>query len=126
MNPDAIEASLEAVAARGDPTAAVYARLFAERPELEALFIMGDAAKGHMLDEVLRVIFDHLGPRTYGAGFMRAEVVNHENLGVPPALFMAFFGTVRDTFRDLAGADWTAEMEAAWVELIGELDAVFR
>ena len=52
------------------------------------------------------------GPRGWfpggGAGFMRAEVVNHQNLGVPPALFIAFFGTVRDAFRELAGGDTDA------------------
>jgi hemoglobin-like flavoprotein len=113
------------VAERGDPTAAVYARLFALHPELEALFIMGDNAKGHMLDEVLRVVLDHLGPRTYAAGFMRAEVVTHEQLGVPPDLFMRFFPIVRDAFREFAGEDWTPEMDAAWDELLAELQAVF-
>ena len=42
--------TLEHLAARGiDPTDAVYARLFAESPELEPLFILGPGAKGHML-----------------------------------------------------------------------------
>jgi hemoglobin-like flavoprotein len=119
----AIEASLEAVAEAGDPTDAVYARLFAANPELEALFVMGRDAKGHMLDEAIRVVLDYVGPRSYATGFLRAEVVNHENLGVPPDRFADFFPVVRDSFRELAGAAWTPEMESAWAALIGELTA---
>lgn len=125
MDAEIIVESLEAVAERGDPMAAVYQRLFALHPETEPLFILGESAKGHMLDEVINVILDFVGPRTYAPHFMRSERVNHENLGVAPEVFMSFFEIVRDAFRDMAGAAWTAPMDAAWDELLVELAKAF-
>ena len=125
MDADIIIQSLEMVGERGDPMSRVYKRLFEQFPETESLFFMGPSAKGHMLDEVLTVILDFMGPRAYAPHFMRSEIVNHENLGVPPDVFMAFFATVRDTFRDIAAEQWTPQMDAAWAELLSELQAVF-
>jgi hemoglobin-like flavoprotein len=125
VDADAIMESLEAVAERGDPMPAIYRRLFEAYPETRELFIMGDLAKGHMLDEVLNVILDFIGRRTYGPHLMRAEIINHENLGVPPHAFMAFFSIVRDGLREVAADDWTPAMETAWLELLPALDAQF-
>ncbi|HEY2708304.1 MAG TPA: globin [Caulobacteraceae bacterium] len=125
MDTDVILQTLEAVAERGDPMAVVYRRLFEAYPETERLFIMGPSAKGHMLDEVLNVILDFIGARTYGGQLMRCEVVNHENLGVPPDAFMAFFPIVRDGLREVAGDTWTPEMDRAWAGLLVELQAEF-
>ena len=125
MDTEAIEASLEAVAERGDPMPLVYRRLFEAFPETRGLFIMGELAKGHMLDEVLNVVLDFIGPRTYGAQLMRCEIVNHGNLGVPPDAFMAFFPVVRDALREMAADAWTARMDRAWADLLIELQAEF-
>ena len=56
-----IESSIERVAEiAGDPAAQVYARLFAEQPEMRKLFVLDrdDSAKGHMLAEALDCVFD--------------------------------------------------------------------
>lgn len=117
----ALTASLALVADRaGDPTDAVYASLFARFPEIEPLFV-GDAsgqARGQMLAMALETLADLAGGRAWAANMIRAERVNHDQLGVPDAIFSDFFTVVRDVFRDLAGEGWTAEMEAAWVEAI--------
>jgi hemoglobin-like flavoprotein len=121
--------SLETVAERhGDPTPEVYEKLFAQSPEMEPLFIMDTqgSARGNMLANVFEVLLDLAGPRTYGANMVRAEIVNHEGLGVPPAVFAAFFATVRDTIRELLGADWTPQVDEAWGEVLGELDGMAR
>jgi len=60
-----IENSIERVAdVAGDPSPLVYARLFAEQPEMEPLFILDrdGSAQGHMLAEALDCVFDLLGP----------------------------------------------------------------
>ncbi|MDP3853254.1 globin [Phenylobacterium sp.] len=121
--------SLEEVAERhGDPTAAVYDRLFAQNPEMAELFI-GDktgAARGEMLAVVFQTLLDFSGDGAYGANMIRAEVVNHENLGVPPGVFATFFRTVMETLREMLGADWTPQVAAAWDEMLAGLDAAIH
>lgn len=121
--------SLETVAERhGDPTLQVYEKLFAQNPEMEALFILDqeNSARGNMLANVFEVLLDLAGPRTYGGNMVLAEIVNHENLGVPPKVFVSFFVTVRDTLAELLGGDWTPEVADAWSEVLAELDAIVR
>jgi len=121
--------SLEEVAERhGDPTAAVYERLFAANPEMAELFI-GDktgAARGEMLAMVFQTLLDFSEAGGFGANMIRAEIVNHENLGVPPKVFATFFATVMETLRDLLGPDWTPEVAAAWKDLLAGLDAAIH
>lgn len=126
-NSDIISQSLELVAARcDDPTPLVYARLFAQFPEMEALFVRDKdgSVRGHMLSEVIDGVLDYVGRRVYSVGLIRSEIINHENLGVPPAVFGTFFATVMETFREIAGEAWTPDMDAAWRELVAELEGV--
>lgn len=122
-----IENSIERVAEiAGDPAAQVYARLFAEQPEMKELFVLDrdDSAKGHMLAEALDCVFDLLGPRAYAPVLIQSELTNHDGFGVPPAVFATFFRTVRDTFAEILGSEWDAETDAAWAILLAEIDAV--
>jgi hemoglobin-like flavoprotein len=124
---DVIIASLEALADQvGDPTALVYARLFEASPEMEALFVrdVDGAVRGQMLQQVFDILIDHVGRRYYSANLIRAEVINHENLGVPPAVFATFFRTVMETVRAGAGAQWTPETTRAWDALLADIDRV--
>jgi len=121
INAEIIIATLELVAEKvGDPTPLVYAELFRQQPEMEAMFIndKDGAVRGHMLSEALDGIMDFVGARNYADNLIRAEIVNHENLGVPPDVFATFFAVIRDAFRDTLGREWTGEMEAAWAALL--------
>jgi hemoglobin-like flavoprotein len=120
-----IEASLELAAERcEDLTPLVYARLFAEFPEMEALFVRDTRGlvKGEMLQRAFEVILDFAGERKYGAQFVQCEVVTHAGYDVPPEVFRLFFGTVATTLREVVGADWTSDIDAAWTELLAGLD----
>lgn len=112
-----IEASLELVAERlGDPAPLVYARLFAEEPGLEALFVR-DArgiVRGNMLTTALECLVDFAGSGAYATHFVGAERVNHAGLGVPDGAFDRFYGVVIEVFRDALGPQWTAATDAAW------------
>jgi hemoglobin-like flavoprotein len=119
-----IESSLEAAAEAGDPVGPVYARLFAGRPELEGLFVLGEQAKGHMLDEAFRLVLDLAGPRTYAPGFLKAEVVNHEQLGVEPDAFLTFLPLVRDVVAEMAGPAWTPAMADALAAALAEAEGL--
>jgi hemoglobin-like flavoprotein len=124
MDTASITRSLELVAEHGDPVPAVYARLFASRPELEALFVRdtGGGVRGNMLTEALTALLDFADRDVYGGNLMRAEIVNHENLGVPREAFALFYATIRDTFAELLGPAWTNDIDAAWNELLARVD----
>lgn len=120
MSADLIRQSLERLAERrGDPTAEVYARLFAARPDVEALFV-GDrtgAARGEMLAQAFEALLDIAEGGQQGARLIAIERVNHEGLGVPPEVFADFFPLVADVVRDGLGDEWTLEMAKAWAAL---------
>lgn len=124
---DLIAWSLAEVAERhGDPTKAVYERLFAQSPEMAELFVNDKtgAARGEMLSVVFETLLDFAGSVSYGANMVRAEIVNHESLGVPPMVFATFFGTVMEVVRDLLGEAWTPQAQAAWDRMLANLNAL--
>lgn len=125
MDAAAIVRSLELVAARGDPAALVYARLFAAHPDMEPLFVhdTNGQVRGNMLAEAIKGILDFIDRDTYGGNLMRVEIVNHENLGVPREVFPVFFTAMRDTFAEMLGRAWDVEIDAAWCDLLGRIDA---
>jgi hemoglobin-like flavoprotein len=119
-----ITETLEQVMARvPDPMPLVFARLFAEQPEVEALFIRdkGGLVRGQMFQVTMESLLDFLGDRAYGANLIQIERVNHQGLGVDPEVFDTFYRVVMATFREVLGTDWTAEMESVWTRAIGEL-----
>lgn len=119
---DLIAQSLDAVVARaGDPAAAIFERLFAEIPDARERFArdVSGAVRGEMLAMVFDCLMDPGGP--YQANIVRTERTNHDGFGTPPAEFDRFFWIVRDACRDLAGPDWTSEMDAAWTAGIARI-----
>jgi len=125
----AITASLELVAERvGDPTPLVYERLFAAQPEMRELFLLDtdDAVKGNMLAQLFECLLDLAGEGHYARGLIQTEMINHDNLGVPPEVFVTFLDTVVATLRDALGDDWTADMAQAWRALASEFDALLQ
>lgn len=122
---DLIAWSLEQLAERhGDPTAAVYARLFARRPELEHLFVLDrqGLVRGAMLATVFDALLDMAGPRQYGFNLAAAERATHEAIGVPQADYLHFFTIVAEIARESVGEAWTAEVDAAWRRVLGEIE----
>jgi hemoglobin-like flavoprotein len=123
-----IEHSLELLAEHGDPTRAVYARLFAEQPQMQPLFWRDEDGKirGEMLARVFDAILDFIGPRRYADHMIGCEIVTHEGYDVPREVFATFFGVVAATAREIVGPDWTPAMDSAWRELLAELDAYVK
>jgi hemoglobin-like flavoprotein len=126
MSDDAaiITATLDQVVERvGDPVPMVFAHLFRETPEIEALFIRDSdgLVRGQMFQVTMESLLDYLGDQSYGANLIQIERVNHIGLGVDPEVFDRFYFTVMDAFREILGADWTAEMDSVWTRVVGEL-----
>jgi len=113
--------SLAAAAERGgDLTSAVYERLFRERPDLEALFILdkNGAVRGEMLSRVFDAILDFIGARSYAHNLIGAEATTHEGYLVPRDAFAMFFAIVRNEVRQASGPHWTDATEEAWTRLL--------
>lgn len=102
-----------------DLTPRVYARLFAEHPELAAMFRQEahDNVKGEMLARALEAILDCATDDVYGANLVEGEAANHEGYCVSREVFVRFFAAIAGSLRDLLGAQWTPAMEQAWEEL---------
>lgn len=110
----------------GDPSADIYARLFAEVPDAEARFArdVTGAIRAEMLTMVFDCLLNPAGP--YQVNMVRAERVNHDGYGTPNEVFDRFFWIVRDVCRTRAGASWTPETEAAWTAQIEGVLAASR
>jgi hemoglobin-like flavoprotein len=124
-----IEASLEAVAARGvDPTAAIYERLFLAHPELKPLFWRDDtgAIRGEMLARVFEAILDFIGERRYSDHMIGTELITHEGYDVPREAFATFFANVGQGLKDVLGPDWTPGYETAWTQMLADIDGFVR
>lgn len=123
---DALAASLELVVERvGDPTALVYDRLFAQQPSMRDLFVNdhAGAARGHMLQMVLETLTNMADGAAWPANMIRAERINHDQIGVPFDVFATFFAVVHETFREAAGEAWTEAMEDAWTGVLARAAA---
>jgi hemoglobin-like flavoprotein len=124
-----IEQSFELAAERcEDLTPLVYRRLFREHPEAETMFRSegSEPVKGSMLALTIEAILDFAGARTGHFRMIECEVSSHDAYGTPRELFVAFFGVIADTLREILGADWSPEVDLAWRNLLLELDGVVR
>ena len=122
-----ILATLEIVAERrGDPTADAYARLFGRYPDLERLFLMDrdGGVRGSMMQQALECILDYVGDRLVAPQIIASSRIHHDGYSVPADRFDSFFVAIRDTFRDVLGADWTPAMEREWAGMLGEFAAI--
>jgi len=122
-----IERSFELAAERcADLTPLVYRRLFREYPQAQAMFRSegSDPVKGSMLALTIEAILDLVGDRTGHFHLIECEVVSHDAYGTPRDLFVAFFRVIAETLRDVLGADWSPEIDAAWRKLLAEIEAL--
>jgi len=122
-----IERSFELAAARcQDLTPLVYERLFRQHPETRAMFRTegSDLVKGSMLALTIEAILDFAGDRTGHFRLIECEVVSHDAYGTPRDLFIAFFGVIAESLREILQADWSPEIDAAWRELLGDVETL--
>jgi hypothetical protein len=104
----------------------VYRRLQAEHPETITMFRTegSELVKGSMLALTIDAILDFAGPRTGHFRMIECEITSHDAYGTPRELFVAFFGVIAGTLRELLGADWSPEIDIAWRKLTDEIEAM--
>ena|ERR1700761_229360 len=125
LSANPIEQSFEFAAARcEDLTPLVYARLHREYPQTRAMFRTegSEHVKGSMLAITIEAILDFAGPRSGKFRMIECEVSSHEAYGTPRDMFVAFFGVIAATLRELLSEDWSAEIDEAWKRLLAEID----
>ena len=119
-----IQQSFEIAAERcADLTPLIYQRLFRAHPEAQAMFRTegSDLVKGSMLAMAIEAILDFAGDRQGQFRMIACEVLSHDAYGTPRELFLAFFGIVAEVLRELLGAEWSPQMDAAWQKLLADL-----
>ena len=124
---DAIERSFELAAERcEDLTPLVYRRLFDAHPEARTMFRTegSELVKGSMLAMTIDAILDFADERTGHFRLITSEVSSHDAYGTPRELFIALFAIIAQTLREVLGADWSDEIDAAWRKLLGEIAAL--
>jgi hemoglobin-like flavoprotein len=122
-----IERSFELAAGRcEDLTPLVYDRLFREHPETRTMFRTegSELVKGSMLALTIEAILDFAGSRTGHFRLIECEISSHDAYGTPRDLFIAFFGVIAQTLREILGTDWSPGFDAAWRNLLGEVEAL--
>jgi hemoglobin-like flavoprotein len=127
MSCNPIQQSFELAAERcADLTPLVYQRLFRAHPETQAMFRTegSDLVKGSMLAMAVEALLDFAGQRQGQFRMIACEVSSHDAYGTPRELFFAFFGTIAEVLRELLGAEWSPQMDAAWQQLLVDLQDV--
>jgi hemoglobin-like flavoprotein len=122
-----IERSFEIAAERcEDITPLVYRRLHREHPETLIMFRTegSEPVKGSMLALTIDAILDFAGPRTGHFRLIECEISSHDAYGTPRDLFIAFFGIIARTLQEILGDDWSSEIDTAWRNLLGEIEAL--
>jgi len=109
-----------------DLTPLVYRRLFNAHPEARALFRTdgGELVMGSMLALTIEAVLDFAGERSGHFRLITSEVSSHDAYGTPRELFVAFFAIIAQTLREVIGADWSDEIDAAWRKLLGDVESL--
>src|ERR1700675_443239 len=122
-----IERSFEIAAERcEDITPLVYRCLHSEHPETLTMFRTegSEPVKGSMLALTIEAMLDFAGPRTGHFRMIECEISSHDAYGTPRDLFIAFFGVIAATLREVLAADWSPEINAAWRNLLEEIEDI--
>ena len=122
-----IERSFELAAERcEDLTPLVYRRLLAKHPETQTMFRSegSELVKGSMLALTIEAILDFAGERTGKFRMIECEVSSHDAYGTPRELFVAFFGVIAATLREILGEAWSPEIDVAWRNLLDEIERI--
>ena len=120
-----IERSFEIAAERcEDLTPLVYERLHRDHPETKAMFRTegSELVKGSMLALTIEAMLDFAGPRTGHFRMIECEISSHDAYGTPRDLFIAFFGVIAGTLREILNTDWSPEIDAAWRQMLDEIE----
>ena len=122
-----IEHSFELAAERcADLAPLVYPRLHRAHPKTQSMFRRegSELVKDSMLALTIEAILDFAGERSGKFRMIECELGSHDAYGTPRQLFVAFFGVIAETLREVLGADWSPQIDDAWQKLLREIEGV--
>jgi len=116
LNASLLRTSFEIVVER-EPrlTEKFYDRLFKDCPALAPLFRESNrTSQEEMLGSALSNVLDHLEDATWLSSELRALGARHVGYGVTDSMYSQVGACLLATLSEVAGPDWTAELEAEW------------
>jgi hypothetical protein len=79
-----------------------------------------------LLALTIDAILDFAGERTGHFRLIECEVSSHDAYGTPRELFVAFFGVIAATLREIIGSNWSPEIDAAWRKMLDEIERIVQ
>lgn len=102
-----------------------YARLFGRYPQAEALFGRNSRqAQEQMLSGALVAVLDHLEDSPWLSQTLAGLGAKHEGYGVSREMYGWVGESLLATLAEVAGEDWSPELEAAWTEAYGAIQTL--
>lgn len=123
LNPSLLRSSFELVVERApDLTIRFYEILFERYPQLAPLFAHGNRGyQARMLAEALAAVIDHLDDSPWLTQVLSGLGKRHVGYGVTTEMYAMVGDALITTLAETAGDDWTAELEAQWMEAFGAI-----
>lgn len=120
-----VQASFKKLVPGADQVGATfYARLFEAYPEVRPMFAEDIGPQSKKLVQMLALVVNGLDKLDAILPAVQQLARNHNGYGVVDAHYYAVGETLVATLRGGLGADFTPEVEAAWVEAYGVLSNV--
>lgn len=120
-----LENSLTLVTA-DDPdfTVGFYERLFAEHPEVKALFGTNIRPQATMLQQAIVAVLEHLDDPDWLQSTLASLGRVHASLGVTPRMYGWVATTLVTTMSDIGAPEWTDALSKAWTEALTTVAAM--
>lgn len=120
-----LQQSFQALAPQGDRlVVSFYARLFERYPGVRSMFPAEMSAQRRKLLDTLAAVIDGLASPVTVRDQLRAMGKRHAGYGARPEHYPLVCDCLVDSMRDVAGPDWTDQLEDEWkraLELISRI-----
>ncbi len=128
LNVDVLRSSFELVLDRQpEVTPRFYEILFSRYPQAQPLFgRRSRPEQAKMLQEALVAVVDHLEDAEWLESTLRAMGKKHVDYGVTDEMYDWVGDSLLRTLAEVAGDEWTPEVEAAWKEAYGAIAALMK
>jgi hemoglobin-like flavoprotein len=123
LDAERLRSSLELVLERQPAiTPRFYEILFERYPQVRPLFGRNSSdAQAKMLQEAIVAVVDHVDDAEWLTSTLGAMGRKHVDYGVTPEMYGWVADSLLSTLAEIAGPDWTPEIEAAWKGALGAI-----
>lgn len=128
LNVKLLRESFEIVVERSpNLTHRFYEILFERYPQTQQMFPAGRrASQEGMLTNALVAVMDHLEDAPWLTGTLHALGAKHVDYGVTDEMYGWVGDALLRTLAEVAGNDWSPELEAAWTAAFGAIASLMQ